>query len=306
MQSFSTEKWVGLFPVSAIVCSLIAYSYPEPFSDLKSWIVPLLSSIMFCMGMTLNWGHFRAVLINPKIIFVGVLIQYLIMPFMAFWIAKSLELSQDQTIGMVLVGASAGGTASNVICYLARGNVALSVLLTTTSTFIAVLATPLLTLLFLNETIQVPFWKMLSSVAQIVLIPVLIGTAINSYFARNIASIRSIFPLLSSLFIVLIIAIIIAINTKTLANSGPLIVIAVVLHNLSGLMAGYIIPKLFGYDTETCRTLSIEVGMQNSGLSVALAIKYFSGMAALPGAIFSIWHNISGSVIAGFWGKSKH
>ncbi len=305
MQSFSSEHWVRLFPVSAIACSLIAYSSPELFSSLKSWIIPLLSWVMFCMGMTLNWNHFRTALNNPKVIILGVLIQYLIMPFTAFWLAKSLGLTQDQTIGMVLVGASAGGTASNVICYLAQGNVALSILLTTTSTFIAVLATPFLTLLYLNETIHVPFWKMLSSVAQIVLIPVLMGTAINSYFDRYIARIRLIFPLLSSLIIILIIAIIIAINAKTLGHTGPLIVVAVILHNLSGLMAGYMIPKLFGYDTQTCRTLSIEVGMQNSGLSVALAVKYFSGMAALPGAIFSIWHNISGAVIASFWGKSQ-
>ena len=306
MKFFSTEKWVGFFPILAIAFSLVAYYFPNIFTNLKSWIIPLLSIVMFCMGLTLRWKHFLAVLKHPKIIFLGVSIQYLFMPFTAYWLSTALGLSLDQTVGMILVGSTAGGTASNVICYLAKGNVALSVLMTTTSTFVAVLATPSLTFLYLNETIQVPFWKMLNSILQIVLVPVLLGTGINSLFTRGVARIKPLFPILSSLIIVLIIAIIVAINAKTLSSPGPMLIIAVVLHNVSGLVAGYYIPKMFGYDTQTCRTISIEVGMQNSGLSVAMAVKYFSGTTALPGAIFSIWHNISGALVASRWGKSQH
>jgi len=306
MKFISTEKWVRLFPVLAIAFSLVAYNFPTIFGPLKSWIIPLLSVVMFCMGMTLNWQHLLAVIKHPKIVFLGVSIQYLVMPFTAYWLSTTLGLTLDQTIGMVLVGSTAGGTASNVICYLAKGNVALSILMTITSTFVAVVATPSLTFLYLNETVQVPFWKMLNSILQIVLVPVLLGTGINSLFTRGVAHIRPLFPMLSSLIIVLIIAIIVAINAKTLGGTGPILIIAVMLHNISGLMAGYFIPKLFGYDSQTCRTISIEVGMQNSGLSVALAIKYFSSMTALPGAIFSIWHNISGALVASVWGKSKH
>ncbi len=305
MKFLSPELWIKLFPFWAIAVSLIAFYYPHLFASLKPQIVPLLSVVMFCMGMTLTWTHFLAVLKQPKLIFLAVSAQYLVMPFTAFWLANILGLPKDQTIGLVLVGASAGGTASNVICYLAKGNVALSVLLTTTSTLVAVVATPSITYFYLHETVPVPILDMLTSIFQIVLIPVLLGTGINSLFSRGIALIRPLLPLVSSLVIVLIIAIIVAINASTLSQVGPVVVLAVVLHNISGLTLGYLIPKLFGYDTQICRTVSIEVGMQNSGLSVALAIKYFSSMTALPGAIFSIWHNISGALLASYWGKTR-
>jgi len=305
MKLISPEVWIKLFPFWAIAVSLIAFYFPYIFTGLKPQIVPLLSVVMFCMGMTLTWKHFLAVLKQPRIIFLAVLAQYLVMPFTAFWLAKMLGLSKDQTIGLVLVGTSAGGTASNVICYLAKGNVALSVLLTTTSTLVAVVATPSITYFYLHETVPVPVWSMLTSIFQIVLIPVLLGTGINSLFSRGIALIRPVFPLTSSLVIVLIIAIIVAINASSLSQAGSIVVLAVALHNSSGLLIGYLIPRILGYDTQICRTVSIEVGMQNSGLSVALAIKYFSSMTALPGAIFSIWHNISGALLASYWGKSR-
>ena len=165
---------------------------------------------------------------------------------------------------------------------------------------------PFLTYLYLHQTIPVPFLDMLRSILQIVLLPVLIGTAINSAFSRFVDKVRPVLPLISVAAIVVIIAIIVGINQKSIAQTGATIVIAVVLHNLMGLTTGYFLPKLIGYDTKICRTISIEVGMRNSGLSVALAIKYFSPMAALPGAIFSIWHNISGSLLAGYWASTSN
>ena len=202
---------------------------------------------------------------------------------------------------MVLVGSSPGGTASNVITYLANGDVALSVTLTLASTILAVLLTPLLTLLYLNHMVPVPALEMLCDILQIVLLPVLAGTAINSIFKEKIGRAGHIFPLLSMAAILVIIAIIVALNRANIRSAGCVILFAVMAHNAAGLAAGYGFMKLLGRDEATCRTIGIEVGMQNSGLAVALAIKYFSTAAALPGALFSVWHNISGSMLAGFW-----
>ena len=300
-----TTRIVQLFPLWAIALSIAAYLFPMPFAELKSAIIPLLALVMFGMGMTLTWHHFKKVIERPGIVAVAMLIQFLFMPLAAFLIAGLFRLSEPQTIGMVLVGSSAGGTASNVVCYLAKGNVALSILLTMTSTVAAVVATPALTWLYLSHSVPVPFWNMFISVLQIVLLPVVLGTAINSAFIHAVDRIRALLPLLSTGAIVLIIAIIVALNRTEIATAGFVICLAVVLHNVSGLGVGYLIPKLLKYDRTTCRTVSIEVGMQNSGLSVALAVQYFSGAAALPGAMFSIWHNLSGSLLATIWGRGR-
>jgi bile acid:Na+ symporter, BASS family len=295
------EKLTKLFPVWAILLSITAYFYAGFFSGFKSAIIPLLTVVMFGMGMTLKWSNFKEVLKSPKVILLGVCLQYLIMPLSAFVISESFGLSAELTAGMILVGSCPGGTASNVITYLAEGDVALSITLTLSSTIIAVVATPAFSLLYLNHIIPVPFWDMMLSILQIVLIPVLLGTAINSFFGEKMDKIRNFFPFLSTISIVLIIAIIVGLNRDKIGQVDFTTILAVILHNISGLVFGYWLTRLFGYDEKTCRTISIEVGMQNSGLSVALAIKYFSAIAALPGAIFSIWHNLSGSLLAGCW-----
>jgi bile acid:Na+ symporter, BASS family len=299
------EQIAILFPVMALAGSALAWFHPAALSEWKPAIIPLLSVVMFGMGMTLTWGHFLAVLRRPAVISVAVITQFLVMPLAAFYISKWLGLTQELTVGMVLVGASSGGTASNVICYLAKGDVALSILLTTASTLIAVVATPALTYLYLHEQIPVPFSGMLDSILKIVLMPVLLGTTLNSFFRGAIARVQPVLPMLSSLSIVLIIAIIVAVNRTILSSAGPMIVLAVVLHNLCGLLSGYLIARILGYPRRICRTLSIEVGMQNSGLSVALAVSFFAPLTAVPGAIFSIWHNISGSLLAGYWGRNS-
>lgn len=295
------HRMTQLFPLWAIILSIAAYFLPDLFVPFKTSIIPLLAVVMFGMGMTLKWENFNKVVKSPKIIWIGVSLQYLVMPLSAFIISKVLGLSPALTAGMVLVGSSAGGTASNVITYLAKGDVALSITLTMTSTLIAVVMTPFLSYIYLHQIVPVPFLKMLWSILQIVLIPVLLGTTINSLFAENIKKIRSVFPLISVLAIVVIIAIIVGLNQQRLSNLGFVIIFAVILHNVSGLVSGYWLTRFLGYDDRTCRTVGIEVGMQNSGLSVALAIKYFSAAAAIPGAIFSIWHNLSGSFLAGYW-----
>lgn len=294
-----------LFPLFAIGLSLMAWWLPAPFMALKPAIVPLLAVIMLSMGLSLQFEDFSRTLKRPWLIGLGMLLQFGIMPLAAYLIARQLGLAMELLVGMVLVGASAGGTASNVICYLAKGDVALSITLTTVSTLLAVIAMPGLTWLYLGQSIPVPFADMLVSIVKIVILPVLLGVILNRFLHRALKKIQFIFPVIAVSAIVVIIAIIVALNSQRLSQVGPALLLAVILHNLTGLLAGYGIAGLLGYDARIRRTLAIEVGMQNSGLSVALAIKYFSATTALPGALFSIWHNISGSLLASWWTR-KH
>jgi BASS family bile acid:Na+ symporter len=298
------RRLTGGFPFLAILLSVLAFYLPGPWIAAKPAIVPLLGLVMFGMGLTLTAESFAAVLRRPGVIGLGVALQFLLMPLLAWSIGRSLELPPQVLAGLVLVGACPGGTASNVICYLARGDVALSITLTTLSTFAAVLLTPALTWLYVGQSVPVPIWAMLLSVLKIVIAPVLLGLLINRWLGSRLGSVKEVFPAISVLAIVVIIAIIVALNHDQLAKIGPAAVVAVMLHNLAGLATGYWLPSLFGVDRRTRRTLAIEVGMQNSGLGVALAVKYFSAAAALPGAVFSIWHNLSGATLAAFWLKS--
>ncbi|UCE88353.1 MAG: bile acid:sodium symporter family protein [Pseudomonadota bacterium] len=295
-----------LFPLFALVLSAMAFAAPWAFMPLKPAIVPLLGIIMFGMGMTLTAEDFRRVLRRPGVIALGTVLQYTVMPLGAFLVAMALGLPPDLIAGMVLVGSSAGGTASNVICYLARGDVALSITLTMVSTLLAVLATPSLTWLYSGQLVPVPVANMLVSVLKIVVIPVALGATLNTLFGRRLRKLQPAFPLLSMIAIVAIIAIIVALNQGRIAGMGLSVLAAVALHNALGLTAGYWLPRWLGHDKTVCRTLAIEVGMQNSGLSVALAVNHFSVAAALPGAVFSIWHNLSGSLLAAVWGRARH
>lgn len=297
------DKITRLFPVWAILLSLLAYFVPDLFAGLKPAIVPLLGLVMFGMGMTLSWVDFKSAVKKPSLIGVGVLLQYALMPFAAWMIAELLGLPPYLMAGMVLVGACPGGTASNVICYLARGDVALSITLTTASTLLAIIATPLLTWVYVGEKVPVPVESMLWSIFKIVLLPVALGVLVNTLYGRKLRQVKHLFPLISVLAIVVIIAIIVALNQGNIARIGVALALAVMLHNLIGLAGGYWISRLLGWDERICRTLAIEVGMQNSGLGVALSVKYLSAAAALPGAIFSIWHNLSGSMLAGYWSR---
>jgi len=294
-----------LFPLWAIALSSLAYLYPAPFIELKPGIVPLLITIMFSMGLTLSIDDFKRALNMPKLIVTGLILQYTVMPLTALLLASIFQFDAALTIGMILVGTCPGGTASNVITYLARGNVALSISLTSVSTLLAVVLTPLLTWLLADARIDVPTEKMLFSIFSIVLLPVGGGLLLKHFYRAVIAGLASVLPVVAIAAIVLIIAIITALNVNQFAQLGATLLIAVALHNIIGLLSGYGITRLFGYDEKECRTLAIEVGMQNSGLAVAMAINHFSATAALPGAIFSIWHNLSGSVLAAFWSHSN-
>jgi len=297
------DLFIRLFPVWAITLSAIAYNIPAPFAEMKSSIIPLLTIIMFSMGLTLSIADFKRVLTMPKLIFSGLVLQYTIMPITALLLAKILQLDPALTIGLILVGTCPGGTASNVITYLARGNVALSISLTSLSTIFAVVLTPGITLLLADTSIDVPTGKMLLSILTIVIFPVGLGLALKHFYSYRINTIEAYLPLVATSAIIFIIAIITALNAEQFSQIGLSLLIAVALHNLFGLFTGYSFAKWLGYQSRECRTMAIEVGMQNSGLAVALAMKHFSASAALPGAIFSIWHNLSGFTLAFFWSK---
>jgi BASS family bile acid:Na+ symporter len=297
------QAMTSLFPLWAVLFSLLAYWQPGPFVAAKPLILPLLGVVMFGMGMTLTWRSFAQVAQRPGRVGLGLGLQYAIMPLAAWGVGLALGLPPAVLAGLVLVGASPGGTASNLICFLARGDLALSITLTSASTLAAIVATPLLTWLYVGERVPVPAWQMLASIFKVVLLPVGLGVLINSLAQPWLQRVRPVFPLLSVFAIVVIIAIVVALNRDNLASMGSTVAFAVVLHNGIGLGAGYGFGWLLTRDQRTARTLAIEVGMQNSGLAVALAIKYFSAAAALPGALFSIWHNLSGSLLAAWWSR---
>ncbi|MBV0934505.1 bile acid:sodium symporter family protein [Marinobacterium weihaiense] len=292
-----------LFPAWAILFSVVAYLQPALFTELKSSIVPLLTAIMLAMGLTLTPMDFRNVLRFRSAIGIGVLLQFSVMPLLALGISLVLGFDTDQTVGMVLVGAVAGGTSSNVMTFLAGGNLALSISMTALSTLLGVVLTPLLTGLLVGQTVDVPISGMLMSLVKIVLIPVAIGVAINAVARERIKRIDPVLPLVSMVSIVMIIAIVVALNKDNLASQGAIIALAVMLHNGLGLAAGYGACRACGFDSTISRTIAFEVGLQNSGLATALAMKFFTPIAAIPGTIFSVWHNISGSILAGYWSR---
>ncbi len=293
----------ALFPLWALAGTVLAYLYPAWFADLKPAIVPLLGLVMFGMGMTLSGESFLLVLRRPLTVCLGVALQFLLMPLAGWLLTVVFQLPVQLAVGVILVGCSPGGTASNVICYLARGDVALSITLTAVSTLLAVLATPLLTLFYAGQTVPVPVLDMLTSILKIIILPVAGGVLLNHFLHARLAPLQRLFPVISVLAIVLIIAIIVALNHAQLGQLGAGVACAVMLHNGLGLLGGYWLPFMLGREQRECRTLAIETGMQNSGLAVALAVKYFSASAALPGALFSIWHNLTGSLVAGYWSR---
>jgi len=292
-----------LFPLWAVLFSLLAYYFPAAFTGFQSAIVPLLSMIMFFMGLTLTFDNFKQVLVAPKPVFIGILLQFSIMPLLAFLISYILSLPADIAAGLILVGCCAGGTASNVICYLAKANVALSITMTMVSTMAAVVMTPLLSWVYIAEAIDVDYMAMLLSIMKMVIAPVLLGLLFNYFAGPTVKRLEPLLPTLSIAAIVAIIMIIVAVNENKLALLGPLIFLAVALHNGIGLLAAYGLSRALKLNVIESRTIAIEVSMQNSGLGVALALKYFSPLAALPAALFSIWHNIVGSIVAAYWSK---
>ncbi|MCB8873659.1 bile acid:sodium symporter family protein [Acidisoma silvae] len=290
-----------LFPLWAILIAVAAFLVPPTFKSLLPWVTLLLGLIMFAMGVTLTPGDFRRVAREPGPVIAGLVLHYIIMPLAAFVIAKILSLPPELAVGMILVGSVASGTSSTVMVYLAGGDVALSVTISAVSTIVGVIATPLLVRLYVSHGIAVNTWGLLESIVRIVLIPVALGVFVNVVAHKAVRKVEPILPLVSMVCILLIIAAVVAGTAGAIATVGPIVFLAVLLHNGTGYLGGYWGGRLLGFDESICRTLAFEVGMQNSGLAATLGKLYFTPLAALPGAIFSVWHNISGSLLAGFW-----
>ena len=289
---------VRIFPLCAVLISVFACLWPQPLAALGGLIVPMLGVIMLGMGTTLSPADFLAAAKRPRAVLTGMLLQFLLMPLLAWLTAHLLHLPKEQFIGVVMVGTVAGGTASNVIAYLAGGDVALSITMTACSTVGGIILTPLITSVYLGETVRVPAWAMFESILLVVALPVALGLLINRFCRKHAKLLEKICPVVSSAGIVLTIGIVVALNAGNLRSCGPLVFLAVAIHNVSGLAAGYFFARLLRFDRKTAVTIAIEVGMQNSGLASALSKQFFGIASALPGAIFSIWHNLSGALFA--------
>ena len=269
-------------------------------------INPLLGVIMFGMGLTLKWEDFRVVFARPRDVAVGCVAQFTVMPLLAFVLARLFQLDEALTVGVVLVGCCPGGTASNVITYLAKGDLALSVGMTGVSTLLAPLATPLLVWLLAGKTVDVDVAAMFLSILWVVILPIIAGLLVKRLLPKQTERATAYLPAMSSLAIAAIVLIVISNSASKLLSGGLVIVVVVMLHNILGLSVGYLIARLLHLTIPKRRALSIEVGMQNSGLASSLATLHFASypMATIPGAIFSVWHNISGAIVARIYAKS--
>ncbi len=292
------SRHMALFVVLA---GALALMVPGSFAFVKpKSINVLLGVVMFGMGLTLKPQDFRVVFRHPRDVLVGFVAQFSIMPLAAFLLVKLFRLSPELAIGVILVGTCPGGTASNVITYLARGDVALSVGMTTVSTLFAPIMTPLLTYLYAGQSVDVNPVAMFLSIVQVVLLPVVLGLVINRCLPRFADAVAEFLPLLSTVTIVVIVGAIVNLNAERILSSGLLVLAVVILHNLLGLALGYGMAKAWKLDASKCRAICIEVGMQNSGLAVSLAATHFAlyPLATIPGAVFSVWHNVSGAILA--------
>ena len=269
------------------------------------WINYLLMVVMFGMGLTMKLSDFAVVFMKPRDVVIGCASQFMLMPLLAFALGKIFGLSDELLVGVVLVGTCPGGTSSNVITYLSKGDTALSVGMTSINTLLAPLLTPALTYLYLRTTVSVDVMSMFLSIIQVVLIPIGLGLLINKLFGQYTQKITDLLPTVSVTAICLIVAAVVSHNSEKILSTGPVIFAVVILHNLLGYLCGYLIAVLFGMDLPRKKAVAIEIGMQNSGLATSLAGSAFPdlAMATVPGAIFSVWHNISGAVLAGFFNR---
>ena len=295
--------------VLILLVAVVSVIVPGPVRQVvKTTYVPaLLGVVMFGMGLTLRARDFALVLSRPLDVLIGVVAQFTVMPVVAFLLAKAMRLPDDLALGVVLVGACPGGTASNVIAFLARGDVAFSVTMTSCSTLLAPFLTPLLVLLFAGHTVDVPTAEMFLSILEIVIAPICAGVLLNRYCASLAERAKRFMPALSSVVIAVIVAAVVAAGAERIRDCLGLVAVAVILHNLAGFVLGYGAGRIFRMDAAKCRTIAVEVGMQNSGLAVSLATTHFAvfPLAAVPGALFSVWHNLSGALFAA-WCSRNH
>ncbi|MCR1763559.1 bile acid:sodium symporter family protein [Pseudomonas aeruginosa] len=286
------------FPFWVLLFAILAFFRPAWFLPLTAAIAPLRGLLMFGMGLTLKGEDFREVARHPIRVLIGVLAQFVIMPGLAWLLCRLLQLPAEIAVGVILVGCCPGGTASNVMTWLSRGDVALSVAITSVTTLLAPLVTPALVWLLASAWLPVSFAAMFLSILQVVLVPIALGLLAQRLLGERTRQVAEVLPLVSVFSIVVIIAAVVAASQARIAESGLLIMAVVMLHNGFGLLLGYLTGKLTGMPLAQRKALAIEVGMQNSGLGAALANAHFSPLAAVPSALFSVWHNLSGSLLA--------
>ncbi|WP_213424251.1 bile acid:sodium symporter family protein [Bhargavaea massiliensis] len=291
------------FAFFVIAAAVIAFLVPDPFLPFGAYITILLGVVMFGMGLTLKPVDFKLVVTNPIPVITGVLLQYTVMPLTAFVIATLLQLPAELAAGLVLLGCVPGGTASNVMVYLAKGNVALSVAMTSFSTLLAPIATPAILLLLAGQWLPVDAKSMFMSIVQVIIVPIALGLIVRRFLPGLVQKSIAVVPLISVFAILVIVMAVTAANAGNVTSSGFIVFIAVFLHNSAGLLFGYLLARAFGLNENDRRAISLEVGMQNSGLGVALATAHFSPLAALPSVWGAIWHNISGPILATIWSK---
>jgi BASS family bile acid:Na+ symporter len=289
---------VTIFPVLVIVAGVAGFLLPAAFQPLGPSVPYLLGIIMFCMGLTLTPPDFASVVKRPWAVVLGIMAHYVIMPGAGWLIAVGLQLSPELAVGLILVGCAPSGTASNVMAFLAKGDVALSVAVASVSTLIAPVVTPLLVLFLAGSFLEIDAGSMVLDIVKTVLLPVIAGLLARLFFKNLIARLLPALPWASAVVISFIVAIVVAGSASKIVAAGGIVFLAVVLHNGFGLGLGYLAGKLGRLDDKARRALAFEVGMQNSGLAATLATAHFTPLAALPSAVFSLWHNISGAIVA--------
>ncbi|MBP1851384.1 bile acid:sodium symporter family protein [Rhizobium halophytocola] len=295
----SFSAFIGkTFAVWVILFAVLGFVLPDTFKLFVPWIVTLLSIIMFGMGLTLSLDDFREVARRPFDVAIGVVSQFLIMPLLAVLLTMLIPMTPEVAAGVILVGCCPGGTSSNVMTYLSKGDVALSVACTSVTTLVAPIVTPFLVWLFASQFLPVDAMAMFLSIVKVVLVPLALGVILQKLVPSVVRAAIPALPLVSVIGIVLIVAAVVAASKGAIATSGLLIFAVVVLHNGLGYLIGFFAGRVFGLSLAKRKAIAIEVGMQNSGLGAALATAHFSPAAAVPSAIFSVWHNISGAILA--------
>lgn len=303
------SNFIGKY-MAIIVLIVAALALFKPITCLwiqTSWINYLLMVVMFGMGLTIQPADFILVFTRPKDILLGCLAQFTIMPLLAYILGKAFGLEAGLLAGVILVGTCPGGTSSNVITYLSDGDVALSVGMTSVNTLLAPLLTPIITYLFLRTTVSVYVLAMFISIIKVVIIPIGLGFVVNHFWGKYTQKIKDALPLVSVLAITLIVAAVVSHNSEQILSTGAIIFVVVILHNLLGYACGLLLGNALGLQLSKKKALSIEIGMQNSGLATSLAASAFPDltMATVPGAIFSVWHNISGALLANIYRRLK-
>ena len=291
-----------------LLVAALALVVPASFVWIDTWAInPMLGVIMFGMGLTLSPQDFKIVLSRPKDILIGCLTQFTVMPLLAIGLTWAFALPKELAIGVILVGCCPGGTASNVITYLAKGDLALSVGMTAASTLLAPLLTPLLVWMLAGTMVDVDTMGMLMSIVYVVITPIICGLLCQRFLPGVTKRVTPYLPAFSSVVIALVVGIVVSHNADRLLTAGLMVVAVVIIHNLLGLTIGFIVGRLLHLQKPKCVALSIEVGMQNSGLASSLAVLHFAAypLATIPGAVFSVWHNISGAFVAKLYSIKK-